>query len=59
MIKFSLSALLAILLSACGYGEDDPEGVVPEHMTESMDKADNVEDVLQQAEQQRREQMDQ
>jgi hypothetical protein len=59
MIKFSVAVLLASLLTACGYGKEDPEGAVPAHMMDSMDKAENVEDVLQQAEQQRREQAEQ
>ena len=51
-------ALLAVLLGglvACGASDqEEPEGVIPGHMVESMEKAENVEDVLKQAEQQRR-----
>ena len=56
-MKFSVILVMLGLLAACGSSRDEKaEGVIPEHMIESMDKAENVEDVLQQAEQQRREQ---
>ena len=51
--------LAAALVTACGSSRDEKqEGAIPEHMIESMDKAENVEDVLKQADQQRREQGD-
>ena len=54
--------ILAIaFLTACGGGSsagDEPEGVIPDHMLNSMDKAENVEDLLQQQDQARREQID-
>lgn len=58
-MKTAIGALLIGLLAACGGGkEEEAKGVIPEHMIESMDKAENVEDVLRQADQQRREQGD-
>lgn len=57
MIRYGAILLMAALVAACGdSGDEKPEGAIPEHMLESMDKAENVEDVLEQADQQRREQ---
>jgi hypothetical protein len=54
-----LSLCLVFTLSACG-GSDDQEatGAIPEHQLDAMDKAQDVEAALQEAEQQRREQLD-
>ncbi|MEP5763629.1 MAG: hypothetical protein ABJ308_03515 [Halieaceae bacterium] len=46
-------------LAACGGAKDEkPTGVIPQHQLDAMKKAENVEDVLQQAEDKRREAMD-
>ena len=47
------------LLTACGGSKDEkPTGIIPQHQLDAMEKAKNVEDVLQQADLQRREEMD-
>jgi hypothetical protein len=47
------------LLGACGGSKDEePTGVIPQHQLDAMEKAKNVEDVLQQSDLQRRENMD-
>ena len=57
MIKYVAIVVGVGLLTACGGSKDEkPEGVIPDHMVESMDRAENVGDVLKQADQQRREQ---
>lgn len=56
-MKTAAILLATVLVTACGSSSDEKqEGAIPEHMIESMDKAENVEDVLKQADQQRREQ---
>lgn len=59
-----LIVLTVALLTACGGDEPakKPEakngGVIPQHQLDAMQKAKNLEDVLQQSEQQRREAVD-
>lgn len=53
-----LAVVLGGLVACSDAGQEDKEGVIPGHMVESMEKADGVEDVLKQAEQQRRAQAD-
>ena len=50
--RIAALAAMVMALSACGGGdskEEEPKGVIPEHMIEGMDKAENVENVLDQA----------
>jgi hypothetical protein len=53
-----------VLLAACGSSDSgDTEasgdgGVIPQHQLDAMDKAKNVEDMLKQSDEQRREQLD-
>ena len=53
-----------LLLTACGASDPgDKEapgdgGVIPQHQLDAMEKAKNVEDMLMQSEQQRREQVE-
>ncbi len=58
MTRYLVAVLSIGLLVACGGKQEEAEGVVPDHMIESMDRAEQVEDVLKQAEQERREQGD-
>ena len=51
-------ALLALALTGCAESEEEPEGVIPEHMEQGMKKAEDVEGMLNDADQQRREEMD-
>lgn len=53
-----LAVVLGGLVACSDVGREDKEGVIPGHMVESMEKAEGVEDVLKQAEQQRRAQAD-
>ena len=54
-----------VLLGACGSGEPSKTGekakggVIPQHQLDALKKAENVGNVLQQAEQERREKADQ
>jgi hypothetical protein len=58
-ITAAVLATLTLSLGACSDGgNEDPEGVIPGHMEQGMNKANDVEGMLQQAEQQRREDMD-
>ena len=45
-----------VLLVACGgdRAAEDPEGVVPEHQLKALDKAENVDNVLEEADKARR-----
>lgn len=57
MIRLTVMLLAAGALTACGdVGNEKQEAVIPGHMVESLDRAENVEDVLRRAEQRRREQ---
>ncbi len=51
-----------IVLSACGgsdSGDDEkPAGVIPQHMLDAMDKAKEVDKLIQEREEARREQID-
>jgi len=49
-IKISLMALLLVPLFACG-AKEEPTGVIPQGHLDAMDKAKNVENVLQDAKQ--------
>jgi hypothetical protein len=42
----------AVLMSGCGGDkvEEKPQGVIPEHQLKALEKAENVEDVLKEAE---------
>ncbi len=58
MTGTAAAAFMILALTACGGGSDEgkmeePKGVIPEHMIEGMEKADNVENVLDQAKQER------
>ena len=54
-----LAAVVGALVACGGSGEDEEkQGVIPGHMVESMEKANDVEDMLKQAEQERRSQAD-
>jgi hypothetical protein len=57
LILLSLSLVFALV--ACG-GPDDQEatGAIPEHQLDAMDRAKDVEATLRQAEEQRREELD-
>ena len=48
-------AATILALTACGGDskQEEPKGVIPEHMIEGMEKADNVDDMLNQANQDR------
>ena len=55
----ALTILLAVgFLSACSAGNEEPKGVIPEHMEEGMEKADSVDAMLKQADDARREELD-
>ena len=49
---------LAIVLTACGGSGEEPEGAIPQHQLDAMEKAKNVEGMLREAEGQRREEID-
>lgn len=63
MIRYVLLGLLLSVLSACssddGEKEQQPQGVIPQHQLQALEKAKQVEDTLKQAEQERRDQLDQ
>ena len=57
----TLSMALAVsllLLAGCGGSDEEPEGAIPQHQLDALKKAENVEDVMQQAQQKRQEQID-
>jgi hypothetical protein len=58
MIRYAMLALATTILVACGGAKEEPKGVIPQHQLDSMNKAEDVEAMMQQSEQQRREQMD-
>jgi hypothetical protein len=50
-----------LLLAACGAsdsGDKEKGGVIPQHQLDAMEKAKNLENVLQQSEEQRRKQLE-
>lgn len=64
-MKYLIAIFLFGSLSACGGDkststtEDDaPTGVIPEHQLQALEKAKNVENVLRESEQQRRQELD-
>ncbi len=57
MTRILLALFTATLLAACA-AEKEPEGVIPEHQLNSMQKAEDVEAMMQKAEQERRDQID-
>ena len=60
MFKFairSVSIVLAILLTACG-GSTEPAGVIPKGQLEALEKAENVEGMLMDAQKKRLEEVD-
>jgi hypothetical protein len=64
-MKYLIAIIVFGSLSACGGDkststteDDTPKGVIPEHQLQALEKAKNVEDVLRESEQQRREELD-
>ena len=57
MTRTMLALFAATLLAACA-AEEEPEGAIPEHQLNSMQKAEDVEAMMQKAEQERRDQID-
>ncbi len=57
MTRTLIALFAATLLAACA-ADEEPEGAIPQHQLESMKKAEDVESMMQQAEEERREQMD-
>lgn len=64
-MKYLIAIFIIGSLSACGgdkstsTAEDDSaQGVIPEHQLQTLEKAKNVEDVLRESEQQRRQELD-
>ena len=58
MHRSLLIAALAALVVGCGGNKEDPEGVIPEHQLKAMEKAENVEQTLLDADAARREEID-
>ena len=56
-MKIFIALVGALLLPACGSSEE-PSGVIPQHQLDAMDKAADVENVLQNADLQRRQQVE-
>jgi hypothetical protein len=57
LTKISLTALLLLPLIACG-AKEEPTGVIPQGHLDAMDKANDVEDVLQDAQKKQLENID-
>lgn len=59
-MKILVAALLAAGLLACGSDNSDekPEGVIPEHQLKSLEKAEGVEQALQDAQDKRDKEME-
>ncbi len=57
MTRILLALAVTTLLAACA-AEEEPKGVIPQHQLDSMNKATDVEAMMQNAEQDRREQID-
>jgi len=53
-----LILLIPMLLAACEMRDEEPEGVIPQGYKDAMKKAENVEGVLQDAEQAQKEALD-
>ena len=59
-----ISVFACVLLVACGASDSGNKeasgdgGIIPQHQKDAMEKAKNVEDMLKQAEQQGREQLE-
>ncbi len=51
-------ALLAGLLLGCSSDDKDPPGAIPEHQLQALEKAKNTEKLLQDAEEERRKEME-
>ena len=53
-------AVLAVLLSGCGSGDKngEPQGAIPEPQLKALEKAKGTEKMMQDAEEQRRKQME-
>ena len=66
MRRVLILVAMGVFLGACGGDKDPAEsaapaqsgGVIPQHQLDAMKKAENVEDVLKNADSQRREQID-
>ncbi|MCR8922518.1 hypothetical protein NO559_07020 [Dasania sp. GY-MA-18] len=56
-LKYSTLFALIILIASCGKSEE-PAGVIPEHQMQALESAKNVEQVLKDAEQQNRQQIE-
>ncbi len=57
MTRTLIALFTTALLAACA-AEEEPKGAIPQHQLDSMTKAEDVEDMMQKAEQERRDQMD-
>ena len=57
MTRILLALFTASLLAACA-AEEEPKGAIPQHQLDSMNKAEDVEAMMQNAEQERRDKMD-
>lgn len=57
MTRILLALAATTLLAACA-AEEEPTGVIPQHQLDAMKKAEDVEAMMQNAEQERRDQMD-
>jgi len=55
--KVSAIALLALFITACG-AQEEPTGVIPEGHLKALEKANNVEDMLNDAQKKQREEVD-
>lgn len=59
-IRTGIFSAAAIVMALAGCGGDakdeEPKGAIPQHMLDGMDKAENVENVLNQSAQERAEQ---
>ena len=53
-----LFTLLPIILLGCGIKEEEPEGVIPEGYKNAVNKAENVEGLLQDSQKKRTESVD-
>ncbi len=58
--RIILGVLAVVMLAGCG-GDSDaekPQGVIPEHQLNALEKAENVENLLEEADKARRSAMD-